>query len=67
MRRNTHSMIRRLAAAPIRLALGLPAFYGMSLKNRCQQIGRWAGLYKGPIHYVVKCQPIGLGVTGRPL
>lgn len=60
-------MILRLLISPVRLMFGLPAFYGMSLGNRCLQIGRWLGIYRGPIHYVCTARPIVISATGVDL
>lgn len=38
----------------------------MSVKTRVLYIGRMLGLYKGPIHFVVKAPVLHFGVTGKP-
>jgi hypothetical protein len=61
-------MMRRLmmiAAVPVRLALGIPAFHGMTVGNRILHLARGAGLYKGPINFVVRARQINIGVSGR--
>lgn len=55
----------KLVLAPIRLTLGLPAFYGMTIANRLQQIGRSLGIYKGPINFRVVAKPVHFGVSGK--
>lgn len=64
---DTVAMIVYLLTSPLRVALGLPATYGMTLRNRFQQIGRWAGIYHGPIHYVIRAKMGRLGLTGQPI
>lgn len=60
-------MILRILAAPLRLMLGLPAFYGMTVQNRVRQIGRWAGIYRGPIHSVIRARTLRIGAKVSPL
>jgi hypothetical protein len=54
----------RLASSPVRVMLGLPPYYGMTVGNRALQILRGLGLYRGRIHYVVKVKGISVGVLG---
>lgn len=43
---------------PVRLLLGLPPIYGLTIKSRVLQLLRLAGLYRGPIHFRALVKPI---------
>lgn len=59
--------MKRWLAIPVRLALGLPPIYGLTVKSRVLDLLRKAGLYRGPIAYVFMAKPIHLNVSGKGL
>lgn len=59
--------MKRWLAIPVRLALGLPPIYGLTIKSRVLQILRKAGLYRGPIDFVFMAKPIRFGISGKGL
>ena len=59
--------MKRWLAIPVRLFLGLPPFFGLTVKSRVLHLLRRAGLYRGPIHYVFMAKPIHFGVSGKGL
>lgn len=58
-------MIRRALLIPIRLMLGLPPIYGLTIKCRVLMLLRKAGVYRGTIDFVAKVKPIHIGMTGQ--
>lgn len=48
----------RILLMPVRLLLGLPPIYGLTIKSRVLQLLRLAGLYRGPIHFRALVKPI---------
>lgn len=51
----------RILLIPVRLALGLPPIYGLTIKSRALQILRAVGLYRGPIHFHANVKTIHIG------
>lgn len=56
-------LIARLVLVPVRLVLGLPPVYGLTIKSRCLMLLRNAGLYRGRIDFVCKVRPIVISAT----
>lgn len=56
-------MLIRYFTSPIRLLLGLPPIYGISIGNRVLQIGRAIGLYRGSINFFALAKPIHFDTT----
>lgn len=59
--------MEKLLLIPVRLALGLPPIYGLTISCRVLQLLRKAGLYRGSIDFVCVAKPIHFGVEGKAL
>lgn len=57
--------MKRWVAAPLRLAIGLPPFHGLTVKCWVLYWLRKAGLYRGTIDFVCMVPPIHINVTGN--
>jgi hypothetical protein len=53
-------MIIRYLTCPLRLALGLPPVYGITIRNRALQLLRQIGLYRGPIHWSARVKSVAI-------
>lgn len=56
-------MLTRYLTSPIRLLLGLPPVYGITIGNRLLQIGRALGVYHGSINFFALAKPIHFDTT----
>lgn len=59
--------MKRWAAAPFRILLGLPPFYGLTVKCWVLYWLRKVKLYRGTIDFVCMVPPIQIFTTGKDI
>jgi hypothetical protein len=57
--------MKRWLAAPLRIALGLHPFWGLTVKCRVLHLLRKVGLYRGRIDFVFNVPAGRLGLGGK--
>jgi hypothetical protein len=52
--------VTRYLLIPVRLLLGLPPIYGLTIKSHVLHVLRKRGLYKGPINFRMRAKTINV-------